>query len=388
MPKQINVGMVGYQFMGKAHSNAWYNAPRFFKLKATPVMKALCGRTEPAVKAVAENWGWQSVETDYRKLVARDDIDLVDITTPNSSHKKIAVAAAKAGKHVACEKPLAMNVKEALEMVRAVKQARVKHMVWHNYRRVPAIALAKQIIGEGRIGRLFHVRAVYLQDWIIDPNFPLAWRLRREVAGSGAHGDLNAHIIDLARHLVGEFAEVVGMKETFIKKRPIELAGGAITAGKTSKKKGNVTVDDAALFLARFENGALGSFEATRFANGRKNDERIEINGSKGSLVFNFERMNELQLYSSEDPQHLQGFKLIQATEGCHPYMHAYWPAGHVIGYEHTFVNQVADTMNGIAGNKKLWPDFVDGLRNQEVLDAVMQSCRERSWVKVVKHKV
>lgn len=388
MAKTINVGMVGYQFMGKAHSHAWYDAARFFDLKAMPVMKAICGRTESAVRKVAQTWGWQSVETDYRKLVARDDIDLVDITTPNNSHKEIAIAAAQAGKHVACEKPLAMNVQEALEMVRAVKRAGVKHMIWHNYRRVPAIALAKQIIGEGRIGQVFHVRAVYLQDWIIDPSFPLAWRLRKEVAGSGAHGDLNAHIIDLSRYLVGEIDEVVGMKETFIKERPIELAGGSIVAGKASKKKGKVTVDDATLFLARFENGALGSFEATRFANGRKNGEQIEINGSKGSLVFNFERMNELMFFSSSDPSHIQGFKLIQATEGCHPYMNAYWPAGHIIGYEHTFINQVADMMNGITENKPLSPDFVDGLRNQEVLDAVMKSCQERAWVKVQKHKV
>jgi len=319
MAKQINVGMVGYQFMGKAHSNAWYDTAKFFDLKAVPVMKAICGRTESGVRAMAQKWGWQSVETDYRKLVARDDIDLIDITTPNSSHKDIAVAAAKAGKHVACEKPLAMNVKEALEMVRAVKQAGVKHMVWHNYRRVPAVALAKQIIEEGRIGRIFHVRAVYLQDWIIDPKFPLAWRLRKEVAGSGAHGDLNAHIIDLSRYLVGEIDEVVGLKETFIKERPLQLSGAAISAGKASRKKGKVTVDDAALFLARFESGAVGSFEATRFAHGHKNDEQIEINGSKGSLVFNFERMNELQLFNASDPKHVQGFTLIKATDGCHP---------------------------------------------------------------------
>jgi len=388
MPKQINVGMVGYKFMGKAHSNAWHSAPKFFDLAAEPVMKAICGRTERNVKEMADKWGWESYETSYKKLVAREDIDLIDITTPNNAHKDVAIAAAKAGKHVSCEKPLAMNVSEALEMVKVVKKAGVKHMIWQNYRRVPAIALAKQIIEEGRIGQVYHIRAVYLQDWIMDPNFPLAWRLRKGVAGTGAHGDLNAHIIDLARYLVGEFAEVVGMKETFVKERPLELEGGSLVAGKASKKKSRVTVDDATLFLARFVNGAVGTFEATRFANGRRNGQRLEINGSKGSLVFELERMNELQLFSSTDAEHLQGFKLINVTEACHPYMSAYWPVGHIIGWEHTFINGVTDFVNAIAKKKSVKPDFIDGLRNQEVLDAVVKSCSERKWIKVTKHKV
>jgi len=384
MAEGIRIGLVGYKFMGKAHSNAYLNVARFFNLPQPPVMKAICGRSEAAVRAVAEQWGWESVETDYHKLVARDDIDLIDIATPNNTHAEIAIAAAKAGKHVVSEKPLAMNVAEARKMLQAVRRAGVKHMVWFNYRRVPAIALAKKLIEEGRLGRIFHIRAVYLQDWIVDPEFPLVWRLRREVAGSGAHGDLNAHIIDLARYLVGEFASVVGMSETFIKERPLEVEAGGLS-GRGGRKRGKVTVDDAVLFLARFRNGAIGSFEATRFATGRKNGERIEINGEKGSLVFNFERMNELEFYSAEDAPGEQGFKTILVTEPVHPYMSAWWPPGHIIGYEHTFVNQAADLLTGIAEDKPLSPDFEDGLRCQQVLDAVLESCKTGRWVRIPK---
>ena len=384
MAEGIRIGLVGYKFMGKAHSNAYLNVGRFFDLPKPPVMKAICGRSEAAVRAVAERWGWESVETDYRKLVTRDDIDLIDIATPNNTHAEIAVAAAKAGKHVISEKPLAMNVAEARRMLQAVRRAGVKHMVWFNYRRVPAIALARKLIAGGRLGRIFHIRAVYLQDWIVDPGFPLVWRLRREVAGSGAHGDLNAHIIDLARYLVGEFASVVGMSETFIKERPLEAEASGLR-GRAAKKRGKVTVDDAVLFLARFRNGAIGSFEATRFATGRRNGERIEINGEKGSLAFNFERMNELEFYSAEDAPDRQGFKTILATEPVHPYMDAWWPPGHLIGYEHTFVNQAADLLTGIAHNKPLSPDFEDGLRCQQVLDAVLESSKAGRWVRIPK---
>ncbi len=384
MVQGIGIGLVGYKFMGKAHSNAYLNVARFFDLPRPPVMKAICGRSEAAVREVAERWGWESVETDYRKLVQRDDIDLVDVATPNNTHADIAIAAAKAGKHVVCEKPLAMNADQARKMLQAVRKAGVKHMVSFNYRRIPAIALAKKLIEEGELGRIFHVRAVYLQDWIVSPEFPLVWRLRRELAGSGAHGDLNAHIVDLARYLVGEFSAVVGMSETFVKERPLEAEASGLSA-RGRKKKGKVTVDDTVLFLARFRSGAVGSFEATRFAIGRKNAERIEINGEKGSLSFNFERMNELEFFSAKDPGDRQGFKTILATEPVHPYVSAYWPPGHVIGYEHTFVNQAADLLTGIARNRKLSPDFEDGLRCQQVLDAVVESAKTKRWVKIPK---
>lgn len=381
--QEIGIGLVGYKFMGKAHSHAYRDVAQFFQLKASPAMRTLCGRNEEAVKEVANTWGWQSCETDYKKLVERDDIQLVDVATPNNTHAEIAFAAARAGKHVACEKPLAMTVSEAKEMLQAVTEAGVKHMVWFNYRRVPAIALAKRLIDEGKLGRLFHIRAQYLQSWIIDPEFPLVWRLRKGVAGSGALGDLGAHLIDLARYLVGEFDEVMGMTETFIKERPQELESGGLAA-RGGTARGEVTVDDATLFLARFEGGAIGSFEATRFAQGRKNAERLEINGSKGSLCFDFERMNELEFYSVEDDAHTQGFRTIMVTEPeTHPYVSAYWPPGHIIGYEHTFINQAADLIDGIAGDRGLSPDFEDGLRCQQVLEAVLKSAAERAWVKV-----
>jgi len=384
MKKELNIGLIGYKFMGKAHSNAWLKVARFFDLPATPVMKAICGRNLSAVRDVQTRWGWQSIETDYRKLVHRDDIDVVDITSPNRFHAEMAIEAARAGKHILLEKPMAMNLSEARRMLSAARRAGVRHMIWFNYRRVPAVALARKIIQEGRLGRIRHFRAVYLQDWINDPEFPLVWRLRREQAGSGAHGDLNSHLIDLARFLVGEITEVVGEAQTFIKERRLpEAEAAGLKAGRGSRRRGRVTVDDACLFLARFAGGALGSFEATRLATGRRNGERFEINGEKGSLVFNFERMNELEFYSSEDRPGLQGFRRILVTEPSHPYISAWWPPGHIIGYEHTFINQAADAVIGIARNKPLSPDFFDGLRNQQVLDAVMLSVKERRWVKV-----
>ncbi|HRU06443.1 MAG TPA: Gfo/Idh/MocA family oxidoreductase [Candidatus Brocadiia bacterium] len=390
MAKEVRVGLIGYNFMGKAHSNAYLKVAKFFDLPATPVMTAVCGRTPDKVKAFAQKWGWQSVETDALKTIRRKDIDLVDITTPNNSHYALAMAAINAGKAVACEKPLAMNTAQALDLARAAKKAGVPNMVWFNYRRAPAIGLARRIIDEGRLGRIFHIRAVYLQDWIVDPGFPMVWRLDKKIAGSGAHGDLNAHIIDLARYLVGEFEEVCGVAQTFIKQRPQLADFGAGLSAKAAKAKGTVTVDDTVAFLAKLEGGAIGSFEATRFAPGRKNGNRIEINGEKGSLAWSLESMNELQFFSREDPPHLQGFKTILATEGGqHPYVDAWWPAGHIIGYEHTFINHLADLIRGMYGQKKLLrPDFTDGLRCQEVLDAVSQSCKSRKWVKVVKNKI
>jgi len=370
--------------MGKAHSNAWLNVGKFFPLKLTPKMHVACDSNISVGKACQKNWGWTRFESNYKRMLKSGEIDLVDITTPNNSHKEIALAAAENGVHIACEKPLAMNSDEAREMLTAAKKAKVKHMVWFNYRRVPAIGLAKRLINEGKIGKIYHIRASYLQDWIMDPKFPLVWRLQKEIGGSGAHGDLNAHIIDLTRYLVGEFDEVVGMDETFIKKRPFVEAEGSLAA-KGGKGIGKVTVDDAVLFLARFKNGAIGTFEGTRFAGGRRNRNQFEINGSRGTLAFQFERMNELEYYSAKDPQYVQGFKTILATEGVHPYMSAYWPPGHTLGYEHTFVNTASDLVESIAKNKKIEPNIEDGLKCQQVMDAVIKSVEERCWVKVNK---
>jgi len=378
----INVGLIGYKFMGKAHSHAYLDMPKFFNPKGIPVMKVLCGRDEAGVREMADRFGWQEIETSWERLIERKDIDLIDITAPTNVHKEIAVAAAKAGKNIFCEKPLAMNVKEAREMLRSVEEAGVKHMIGFNYRRVPAVALAKKLIDEGAIGKIYHFRAVYLQDWIVDPDFPLVWRLQREIAGSGSHGDLGAHLIDIARYLVGEFSEVIGMSETFIKERPLAASMTGLSA-KSSGGRGKVTVDDATLFLARFENGALGSFEATRFAPGRKNYNSFEINGSEGSIVFNFERMNELQFYSRKDPQETNGFRTIMVTESIHPYISAWWPAGHIIGYEHTFIHEVYDLCEAIANDTPITPNFYDGLKCQEVLEGVELSVQERRWVKI-----
>ncbi len=381
--KEIRVGLIGCGFMGKAHSNAFLNVAKFFPLDAKPVMKVICARTEANVKAVQENWGWERYETDYKKMLSSGDIDLLDISTPNISHKEIALMAAEKGIDILCEKPLAMNSDEAREMVNAAKKANIKNLVCFNYRRVPSIALAKQLIDEGEIGDIFHVRAVYLQDWIIDPEFPLVWRLKKEIAGSGSHGDLNAHIIDLARYLVGEFDEVSGLEKTFIKTRPLPAEEGSLAATGITTQTGEVTVDDAVLFLAKFKNGAVGSFEATRFANGRKNNNRMEINGSKGSLMFNLERMNELEFFSDSGPNYGKGFRTILATEPDHPYVGAYWPPGHVIGWEHTFLNVVYDMITGITKSKLIAPDFEDGLKCQQVLDAVIKSSDEKSWIDV-----
>lgn len=384
MAKRVNVGLVGYKFMGKAHSHAYHDVAMFFDLDAVPVMKAICGRDEKGVKAAAERFGWETYETSWEKLVKRDDIDLIDITAPSNAHKEIGIAAAEAGKHVFCEKPLALNLADAREMLKAVEKAGVKHMINFNYRTAPAVALAKKMIDDGLIGKIYHFRGVYLQDWIISPDFPIVWRLDKSVAGSGSHGDLNAHIIDIARFLVGEFDCVVGMEETFIKERPLTEIGttGGLHA-KATGGKGEVTVDDATLFLARFTNGAVATFEATRFAAGRKNHNRFEINGSKGSIVFNLERMNELEYYNVDDPEGLQGFRVIQATDPSHPYLHAWWPPAHIIGYEHTFIHQVYNLMQAIANDKMPSPSFVDGVKCQEVLDAVVKSIQEKRWVKI-----
>jgi len=380
--REIGVGMVGYKFMGKAHSNAYFTVSKFFDLEAVPVMRCIAGRDAAGVKAAAERLGWQSHTTDWKEMVRRDDIDMIDISAPSIAHRDVAVAAAENGKHIFCEKPLAFTVEEGVEMVRAAQEAGVKHMIGFNYRRVPALALARQLIDEGRIGRVHHVRCTYLQDWLVDPGFPMNWRLRKSQAGSGAHGDLGAHLVDTAHFLVGEIDEVIGMATTFIAERPAEGTSDGLTAtaGEGTEK---VDVDDATLFLAKFRNGALGSFEATRFATGRKNFNRIEINGSEGSLAFCFERMNELDVFLRSDPEHARGFRTILATEGCHPYAGHWWPPGHVLGYEHTFVHEVADLVESITAGTPATPDFTDGLKVQCVLDTVDRSIASRAWEKV-----
>lgn len=379
--------MIGYRFMGKAHSNAWRQAPHFFPLKADLEMSTICGRDPAALEAARSQLGWKKASTDWREVIASPDIDIVDINTPNDSHAEIAIAAAQAGKHILCEKPLAMNVAECKEMLDAAKKAKVVHMVCHNYRRIPAIAQAKKMIEQGLLGNIYHYYARYAQDWIVDPDFPLVWRLQKGVSGSGAHGDINAHIIDLGRYLVGEFAEVCGLMNTFIKQRPLQDVGGkadglGATAGKVM---GKVTVDDAALFIGKFKNGAVANLEATRFALGRKNHINLEINGSKGSLQFDFEDMNRLKFFDNTAPADRQGFNDILVTQpgGAHPYVGNWWPPGHIIGYEHTFVHTIADFVNAVVDGKAVQPTFEDGMKNQRVLEAVEESAKSRQWVKV-----
>jgi predicted dehydrogenase len=384
MPKRkIRIGLIGYQFMGKAHSNAYRQAPRFFDLEWEPVLKVICGRHESAVKSAAEKYGWEEYETDWRRVVERKDIDLIDVSTPGHLHAPISLASAQAGKAVWCEKPLANTLQEAHEMHSAVKKAGVFHALFHNYRFCPAVALAKKMIENGELGEIYHFRAVYLQDWIVDPNFPLVWRLQKEFAGSGALGDIAAHSIDLARYLVGEIQEVVGCLNTFIQERPLLAQTEGGLSATASDQKGQVTVDDACAFLTRFHNGAMGTFEASRFALGRKNYNRFEINGSKGSLVFNLERMNELEYYNHSDPEDKRGFRVIQVTEKSHPFVSPWWPPGHIIGYEHTFIHLVADGFQKMAKGENPSPNFDDGLANQKVLNAVERSAQTGQWEKV-----
>ena len=382
MPKTLNIGMIGYKFMGRAHSNAWLKADKFFDLKARPVMQVICGRDRTGVSQAACRWGWNQFVTDWRDVVNDPAIDIVDINTPNDAHADIAIAAAKAGKAVLCEKPLALDVPTAKRMTDAVKKAGVINMVCHTYRRIPAIAQMKKMIAAGDLGKIYHYRARYAQDWIVDPQFPLVWRLQGKVAGSGSLGDIGAHVIDFGRYLVGEFDEICATLETFIKERPLMTAQDGLVA-KGSDKMGMVTVDDAALLIGRFKNGALANIEATRFALGRKNGIQIEVNGSKGSLVFDFEDMNRLKYFNNADPADRKGFRDIIVTEGVHPYAGAWWPPGHIIGYEHTFVHAMADFVNAVADNKPVQPDFQEGLANQIVLAAVEKSAKTHRWVKL-----
>ncbi|MEU3094095.1 Gfo/Idh/MocA family oxidoreductase [Streptomyces sp. NPDC006967] len=379
----LRVGMVGYAFMGAAHSQGWRTAGHVFDLPLRPELAVICGRDADAVRAAADRHGWAEAETDWRALVEREDIDLVDICTPGDRHAEIALAALAAGKHVLCEKPLANTVAEAEAMARAAEEASARGqlaMVGFNYRRVPATALARRMVAEGRIGTLRHVRAAYLQDWLVDPGFPLTWRLRREHAGSGSLGDLGAHIVDLAQYLAGEqLAGVSALTETFVRERPLPSAPSSGPAAVSAAGTGQVTVDDAALFTGRFASGALAAFEATRYATGRKNALRIELNGERGSLAFDLERLNELEFHDGTEPGIHAGFRRILVTEPDHPYLEAWWPPGHGLGYEHTFVHQARDLVHAVAEGRAPEPSFADGLQVQRVLAAVEESAEKNS---------
>ncbi|MFC5290539.1 Gfo/Idh/MocA family protein [Actinokineospora guangxiensis] len=391
---EIGVGMIGHAFMGAVHSHAWRTVHRFFPVPLTPRLAVLCGRDAARTADAAARFGWADVETDWRAAVARDDVQLVDICTPGDTHAEIALAALAAGKHVLCEKPLANSVAEAEEMAAAAEAAAargVRAMVAFNYRRVPALALARKLVADGRLGQIRHVRAVYLQDWLSDENSPMTWRLRKDKAGSGSLGDLGAHIVDAAQWVTGQdITGVSAIAETFVRSRPAEggsagngqIAAGGVAMGEVAM--GEVTVDDAALFLARFSGGALGSFEATRYALGRKNAMRLEVNGSRGSIAFDFESMNELSFFDGDVPGAEAGFRRILVTEADHPYVGAWWPPGHLLGYEHTFTHEVADLLDAIAGGTDPAPSFADGLRVQRVLAAVENSASAGStWTPV-----
>jgi len=377
MPKPLNVGMIGYGFMGRAHSNAYHQVSHFFDLDHRPVLKAVCARSQDKAKPFADKWGYESIETDWRKLVARKDIDLIDICTPNNTHAEIAIGAAKAGKMILCEKPLAMNGEEGQRMVEAVDKARVPNMVWYNYRRIPAVSLARQLIDEGRLGRIFHYRAKFLQDWTISPDLPQGgqalWRLDVAAAGSGVTGDLLAHCIDTALWLNGGIATLDAMTETFVKERKHNLTG----------KVEKVGIDDACAFLCRFANGSLGTFESTRYARGHKALYTFEINGEHASIFWDLHDLHRLQYFDHRDQGIVRGWRSVHVTDGDHPYMGHWWVPGLQIGYEHSFVHQVADFLQGVAAGKSAQPDFRDALRTQLVCDAILKSAREQHWTRV-----
>jgi predicted dehydrogenase len=382
--KNINVGIIGAGFMGKAHSNAWGQAPKFFQLGLKPVMKVACDTQVDCTTTFANNWGWQDIETDWRKVVERKDIDIIDICTPTYLHQEIAIAAAQNGKHIFCEKPITLSYAGAKAMYEAADKAGVVHYLNHNYRRAPAVTFARQLIDEGKIGTIYHWRGTYLQDWITDPKFPLTWHLQKQFAGAGPHYDLNSHSVDLGRYLVGDILTVTAMMKTFITERPLPGQGaGTFKAGTGATDIGKVTVDDAAFMLVEFDNGALGSFEASRFANGRKNYNYFEIYGSKGSLVFNLERMNELQYLDLSDTSDEQGFRTILVTNSTHPYVAAWWPPGHIIGYEHEFSHAVVDFLAAIEKGTKISPNFYDGMKAMQILEAAIKSAETGTKVVV-----
>ncbi|MBM7805311.1 putative dehydrogenase [Geodermatophilus bullaregiensis] len=383
----LGVGLIGHAFMGAAHSQAWRTAPHFFDLPLRPELTVLAGRDRDRVTDAAARLGWASVETDWRQVLERDDVGLVDVCTPGDTHAEIAVAALEAGKHVLCEKPLANTVAEAEAMAEAAARAAargVRSMVGFTYRRVPAIGLARRLVAEGRLGQVRHVRAQYLQDWIADPSAPMSWRLEKDRAGSGALGDIGAHVVDLAQYVTGQAVTgVSAVLETFVRQRPLPASAGSLS-GVAGEGMGEVTVDDAALFLGRLTGGALASFEATRFALGRKNAIRLEVNGSEGSLAFDFEDMNVLEFFDGTEPAERAGFRRVIVTEPEHPYVAAWWPAGHGLGYEHGFTHQVVDLVTAIAKDEDPAPSFADGLQVQRVLDAVERSAANRStWTDV-----
>jgi predicted dehydrogenase len=383
----LRVAMIGYGFMGAAHSQGWRTAPRVFDLPAEPEMAVVVGRNAEAVAAAAHKWGWAESATDWREVIARDDIDVVDIVTPGDSHAEIAIAALEAGKHVLCEKPLANTVAEAEAMAEAAERAAaqgIRAMVGFTYRRVPAVTFLRNLIAEGAVGTINQVRASYRQDWLVDPEMPLAWRLQKEHAGSGALGDIGAHAIDLAQFVTGlNLEKVSGVIDTIVKERPL-LDSGAGLSGTAGVGKGQVTVDDIAIFTGRFESGALASFEASRFATGRKNALQIEVSGDKGALAFDLEDLNTVQFYDRTVPVDRQGFRKILVTEAEHPYVSAWWPAGHMLGYEHGFSHQVKDLVEGIVGGTDPHSTFAEGLRVQRVLDAVERSSNNDSaWTRV-----
>lgn len=376
-PKPLNIGMIGYGFMGRAHSNGYKRVNDFFDLPYRPVLKAVCARDEAKAKAFANNWGYESVETDWKKLLARKDIDAVDICTPNNLHKEIAIAAAQAGKMILCEKPLAMNTAEGEEMCAAVEKAGVANIVWYNYRRIPAVTYAKQIIDSGKLGRIFHYRANFLQDWTINADLPQGgaalWRLDAAAAGSGVTGDLLAHCIDTALWLNGSVTDVTAMTETFVKERKHQLTG----------KVEKVNIDDACAFLCHFQNGSLGLFESTRYARGHKALYTFEINGENGSLKWDLHDLHRLQWFDYRVEGPLRGWASIHVTDGDHPYMGKWWVPGLAIGYEHSFVHQVADFLASVGTGKPAGPTFRDALETQKVCDAVLESAKSHAWQKV-----
>jgi len=387
---RLRVAMIGYGFMGAAHSQGWRTAPRVFDLPAEPEMAVVVGRNAVAVAAAAQKWGWAESATDWREVVGRDDIDVVDIVTPGDSHAEIAIAALEAGKHVLCEKPLANTVAEAEAMAEAAGKAAargIRAMVGFTYRRVPAVTFLRNLIAEGAVGTVNQVRASYRQDWLVDPDMPLAWRLQKEHAGSGALGDIGAHAIDLAQFVTGQnIDKVSGVIETIVKERPLldNSASGSGLSGTAATGRGKVTVDDIAIFTGRFESGELASFEASRFATGRKNALQIEVSGDKGALAFDLEDLNSVQFYDRTAPADRQGFRKILVTEAAHPYVSAWWPAGHMLGYEHGFSHQVKDLVEAISNGTDPHPTFADGLTVQRVLDAVERSSENDSaWTRV-----
>lgn len=376
--KEIRVALIGHQFMGIAHSNAFRNANMWCDLPAKIIMKCICAKDSiENLKGFANRYGWESCETDWHKVITRDDIDLISIATPNYLHKEIAIEAAKNGKHILCEKPLANNLNEAVEMLEAVEKAKVKHCCGYSYRFTPSLALARQLVQEGRLGRIYHVFVRYAQDWIVNPNFGMVWRFDKKIAGSGPLGDLSAHSIDATRFITGlNFSEVTGNLQTLIKERPLD-------SNKPDGPKGQVTVDDVAQFLVNFEGGATGCFESTRLATGRKNYNTIEVNGEKGSIVWNFEDQNYLLYYDNTQSPKEAGFRKINVTHDVHPYNGGWWPQGHGIGYADSFVIEVAEFVRSIVEDTSFSPNFEDGVQCQKVLEAIEQSAANRSWIKV-----